>query len=833
MLNNLIKNRADKSALKQLANAKVVLPKEIFDLSDFNQSQSNKATTDNQQEIFNNELETTKNIEFARVKIRAIENILDKLNYINKEHQKKYNKEYQKQLKAYQEKNKPLIEKYLNDYAAEYRKLYKQLKNHEEVRILIDIPQPKINEFTFNYPAEPDIKNLSKLLEKETFEYLSGIIDLNSIDTFSEIINQLERTLKEQQNIIVNNQKLTQKMLVFGDSIIPEIPTTHGYFSYNICALLLQDKPNKVGFSVSIVLPNLDLTVTSFLYSLATVDGTNTNAYFTSTKNANIITLRNLFNDSISDSIEGKIEKFSGRITFSNGQTYNFEIKPFSITSKPPYGKCFKGILQANTNDESPAIEIPDIDKPFIPSKFGYRQLGIADYKKVVTEVCCYETGEVAHIENIMAREMREKITTQFHQRQIIETETNEIETEKITDSTSTERFALQTEIAKLLQEQKKFNANVNIHSSWGVTTLDASAGYASNISKEESNRQAVQQSKEITERAMERIVTKTKNKKTISTTDEFTEENAHRFDNTTGSEHVSGVFRFINAIYKNQIYNYGKRLMYEFVIPQPSKLHRLALAIKQNSEQFEKPVDPRDLGYTDFSTINESNYLHLASAYNADVETHKQKTIYVSQHYLKEDWSNDGRWHKSGEFTIKIPENYQVKNVRGYFDPKNGNHNATWNNMYGTIYIGSQKITIPHRTSDMEFDITFSNEVIENELSLTLTTWDIATYNFNFIVKCELTEKAHNDWKKNTYEAILAGYEEQLRIYNEKLTQSKSAGIQILDSNPLFYRQIEQNILRQNCISYLLDYQNPNTYKQFGLKMYNDNPAFTDYRIV
>ena len=65
-----------------------------------------------------------------------------------------------------------------------------------------------------------------------------------------------------------------------------------------------------------------------------------------------------------------------------------------------------------------------------------------------------------------------------------------------MSDLVSTERFEMQTEIAKLLAEQKQITAYADISTSWGNTTLDAGGTYASNTNKEESNRQAVNQAK-------------------------------------------------------------------------------------------------------------------------------------------------------------------------------------------------------------------------------------------------------------------------------------------------------------------------------------------------
>jgi hypothetical protein len=98
--------------------------------------------------------------------------------------------------------------------------------------------------------------------------------------------------------------------------------------------------------------------------------------------------------------------------------------------------------------------------------------------------------------------------------------------------------------------------------------------------------------------------------------------------------------------------------------------------------------------------------------------------------------------------------------------------------------------------------------------------------------IKCKLKEDAKAKWKKETFEAILKGYYKQLAEYNQSIAEAQANGKQILDSNPLFYRQIEQNVLRENCISYLLDHSNPNSVKKFGLKMYNNNASFTNFQV-
>ena len=115
---------------------------------------------------------------------------------------------------------------------------------------------------------------------------------------------------------------------------------------------------------------------------------------------------------------------------------------------------------------------------------------------------------------------------------------------EKLTDTTSTERNEMQSEISKVFQESKDFAAQAGFNASWGAGAkymLNTAANYATHSSKEESNRQAVTEAKDVTARALERIVTKVKEERIDKILEEYEENNKHGFDNTKGSNHVVG----------------------------------------------------------------------------------------------------------------------------------------------------------------------------------------------------------------------------------------------------------------------------------------------------
>jgi uncharacterized Zn finger protein (UPF0148 family) len=142
--------------------------------------------------------------------------------------------------------------------------------------------------------------------------------------------------------------------------------------------------------------------------------------------------------------------------------------------------------------------------------------IGITDYRKIVSNLCCNNAAEVSQIENIMAREYKKKLKKRRSKTEITESDEMVQEEEKQTDVSTTERFDIQTEMSKMLQENMNFG--VNSTSSYNIphVNLSLSGNYNVSISQQESNRQAINNAKEITEKAAEEIISKIKRKKKI-----------------------------------------------------------------------------------------------------------------------------------------------------------------------------------------------------------------------------------------------------------------------------------------------------------------------------
>jgi hypothetical protein len=485
----------------------------------------------------------------------------------------------------------------------------------------------------------------------------------------------------------------------------------------------------------------------------------------------------------------------------SNGTTIDIKAK---VLLKSRYAGLGTITNQVNSGIKEPIS--------FVPEKFGFRRLGIADYKKVVSEVCCYREAEVSHIENIMAKEFKSKSTIRERIEENTITTENEVEVENLTDTTTSHRFEMQTEVARVLQQQRQNTNYATVTGQYNKITFETGANFANNSAKEESNRQAVIESKEITQRAMERIMNRFREEVVTKITERYKEDNSHVFDNREGSEHVSGVYRYINAIYKNQIYNYGKRLMYEFMVPQPSKLHDLGMELQTGTlpssgtmQVVEEPLNPASYPFniTSAGNINELNYLSVAARYKAQVEAPPAASPSIGRAYTGA--GNNGP-HANHFNDLKIPEGYQVKQIKYKFGftPADNNFDVFRLLIGNTTRVEAQ--TYLGVIYEGTINVSEAERYMYETIPVSVNTWDVTTYNIHVNVILERKAELYQNWQIKTYNAIIDAYRQLLDEYYNQVGQIEEETANKKIVNPLFYREIEQSTLKRICLSYLLE---------------------------
>ena len=220
------------------------------------------------------------------------------------------------------------------------------------------------------------------------------------------------------------------------------------------------------------------------------------------------------------------------------------------------------------------------------------RPLGVADLRVVKQSLDRYEMGEITHIENVLWTEKRERRHRYLRRTEESFTVETEKQKEEERNLQSTDKLELQRESSKTIQENFNIQAGLQIAGSYGPVSISANAGFSYSRAQSESLREASNFSKEIIDESRRKIIERVQEERSKKTTEEIEEINTHAFENNKDdAQDVSGIYRWVNKIYNCQIYNYGKRLMFEFVVPEPAAFYRhMAEVMKQDTGALKIP---------------------------------------------------------------------------------------------------------------------------------------------------------------------------------------------------------------------------------------------------
>lgn len=844
--------------------AKVVLPKELI-LDDNSLtaiiSSSRVLSSEIIQTLPTDDMKKQQEISAAKTKLSRIELLNRNLSAIIKQYKKDYEIEFKTQNQAHRERIIPLLEEY-EGAVAEAKQKYCSTRppgtdyNPEDpCQQLPIVPFPRLPEFEFKFRDEVSAESLATELKPENLESLLDVLgykfdperelssrsveenisDLESVlegrDTFGEIITAIDKNVEDLNNLIVQNFQGNEEIYKsIGGILIPSSKAVSVPFTFQVCPNFIY-KAYTLNLALNVPDSSWDVNLLSYALIPNGTPSSIDDVYFVKTRTGNTIFLNDLYKPGL-DFYTVQNSTLRVKVVFTNGKIAEFTVP--GVTARA----CCSGDFVLQVEEGEPPVVIED-ENNFIPSGFGFKNIGIADYLKVEQSTHAYVEGEVAHIENVMAREYREKSTRRLRRSENTTTISSDTEREQLTDTTTANRFEMQSEISKLMQEASdsstQFGLSVDYKSSFGLS-VNSSLGLsnAHHNSKEESTRQATTLAQDITSRAMDRIVSKVHEERIEKIIDEFEENNSHGLDNRKGDKHVVGVYRWVDKLMKNQIYNYGKRMMFEFMIPEPARLHLLGMKEVKDPDQIDliKPVDPRAEGgmqISDYSALsNEIKLKYWLGKYNVEIEI-PENNLVLSKSYSDTNIGDNEHFNKTESITI--PDGYIATHgyANGYFKYDN---DPQQQHSFG-VGIGQHIHCVASLYGDGQFGNVYF--VLDNVAKSINVTYHAANYHamtVGFNIHCKLSIEAKNSWLQKTFNAIINAYEDALTAYNNAKAEADNKAVVIKDSNPNFYRQIENTILRKNCISYMSDRTADST-RGYGLSGLTQGNSFNDYETV
>lgn len=795
---------------------------------------------------------------YEKTQLEALKKELFKAQNIYK---KQYAKAYDLASKDYQDLVKPVYDDYEQQLLQVEATFTKEMTDASKKLALSQVAKPEVPEFQFEFRKERDISFLHSKLSEASLrsfvdligeyaesENLSGrlhngeILSENIVaigndqfvlpedenQNFEEILETINAKLSDLNDLIYQNTEVEKQEYVSVGGVL--IPVTQNSISNVIirdaefCAYESHTNSGIVNIggrmSISDSSTFSDVSYNISNGNIIVKEGNNYNLLRT---NDGVLEIKDLFNNQLSVADFNRSNTFIMKCKIDGLST--------TLTVDISNQGCNRAELISVPNDNPTS---PDSSDSFIPKGFGIKRLGIADYLKVEQSTHAYVEGEVANIENIMAREYREKSTRRLRRSEVTETTSSDTEREQLTDTTTASRFEMQSEIAKIMQDATDRGISANTGYSGGGFSINVAASYASHRSKEESMRQAVTQAQDITARALDRVVTKVHQERIEKIVEEFEENNSHGFDNRKGDKHVVGVYRWVDKLMKNQVWNYGKRLMFEFAVPQPAKLHLLAM---NSREKIAMPVDPRKVNSSynlkDFSQVNSETIKYWSGIYSVDLEKFKDTiniSLPISFSVQDKNDSSESEIDEiaDGKFELEIPEGYSTTNLAN-IEAAIVTENTLDPGIATYITVGNVRHEMVFTSAD-DFRRKFSRSidnlgVYEDKVAVSFSSLGFHVGNININIKCEL----NNRGKLTIFNKIIEAYEDAMTEYNNKVAEEETKANNIKGSNPLFYRQIEQEVLKHNCIAYLTD--DKSRTKNIGTKMYTGDQLL-DFKV-
>ena len=457
---------------------------------------------------------------------------------------------------------------------------------------------------------------------------------------------------------------------------------------------------------------------------------------------------------------------------------------------------------------------VPDVD---VHGRI--KPLGIGDLKVVKQTLLAYQPGEVAYIENVLGHESKSRVHRNLQRTQTTIFESTEQTSSTERDTQTTDRFELKRETSNTIKEDMSVKAGLQVTASYGPIVATATGDFAYSTSREDSQKSSSAFAHDVVDRSITKVQVKTVTSRTTTTLDETEETNTHGFDNT-GADPVVGVYRWVDKRYRAQVYNYGSRLLLEFVVPEPAAFYKAARAGNPVTVDATPPV-PFLNDLTPFlpqwmwrrlaaSDITADNYEQYAARYGAGgVTPPPAATAYVSV-AVQKDALDDGKSVSMTSKDFVVPAGYTLTS-----------HQVTasvlWINYPKfTVQVGDTLYNLVQNESSGNSHLISRPSVpaggsasgglgpVNGPVAVSVAAYDVHAFAVNVSGVCARDAATLINWQLQTYDKIQTAYQALQTAYDQKLSEARQAARDsaVQGQNPGLNRETEQTELKKLCIT-------------------------------
>jgi hypothetical protein len=428
---------------------------------------------------------------------------------------------------------------------------------------------------------------------------------------------------------------------------------------------------------------------------------------------------------------------------------------------------------------------------------------GIGDLIIVREHVWEYVGGEIGNIQNVLKSEKMLRETRRLDRTETVTVTSDERQTEEERDSSSTERFSLSKEASNVVKNDSASKDGVSVSASYGPTVqVKADISVATNTSQESATKTASQYSQDVTSRAATKVMEKTFQSTSVTNISQFQEHFRHEFDNADAKDtNIAGVYQWVNKVSQCQMYNYGKRLLIDVVIPEPA-----AFLMSNLGNGAPKVAKPQELVET-ADSLNEGNYAIIAARYNATGVTAPPDQIYFTSMSFKTDGAMTDETSASMTVDVEVPAGYVAFSAKVEVGVRTGNAptDDTGGPRRTNTFVSVAGQLVDPGTLDTNGEVSFDLPFLSKTVAVSISQEMYVAMSGTVQISCLRSVIGYRTWQLLTYDTIATAYSKLKMDYDRSVTEAAISSMSVVTgSNPDDNAKIVRDELKKTCIAFM-----------------------------